>query len=480
MQIFKETRSIFLKKSSIAICIWVVWQFLILWSNSLLWRFLWPTDLGVFSLINVLVWSIVLIAWLWLSSWIVRYMPLYQEKKNNALAHWYIIFASVMSIIASVIGALVLYFFSWSIAQFFWWWAIITYGIQIAAFLIPIRVLSNLFKHYFLSQKNIVLYYGNTQILEPIVLAIIIAVGWFFWIDFLWFFALYIWWLLLILLFEYWYIRYKYIPVLHKNYTFHITDWLHFSIPLVFWWVTYFFLNRADTVIVGRFLWTSAVWVYTAAFVIAHLLMVGKSALQVLFLPTIAQLHAQKNTNQIQQLFTTVSGWIFLIMFPLWVIFSVYSKDWIQLFYWEQFIVWSWVLQILILWVLLNFTSWLTAALLKLHKKTITLSMIILIATICNVLLNLIFVDIYGMLWVAFWTMLWFIVCNIMLLWHSRAWHNWKFHRRVIIMSIGVSLWVYIWVYLIHLIRPIHFLVQVSIFIILYWLFFRKLWIKYI
>lgn len=467
-----ESTQLLVRKSRVAFGIWVLGQFMMIGSNSLLWRFLWPTDLWLFTLIGVIVWIVAIVAGLWLGTWVLRYLPIYQQQQKTASAQWLIYFSLSVSVLSSILGALSIYIGAPFIEQVVWWWERLITALQLMSLMVPVKVLSTLFRSYFLAHKNIILYHGIPQLIEPMLLVVAIGATRYMNRNFLWFVGVYTIWMVLLTLVEYLIVHYKYTPWSTKQYTFHTASWLYFSVPLLFAWITYFLLNWADNIVIGSFIWAEAVWIYTAGFVLAHLLMLWKAAIQSLFLPLIAEFYAHKHTNHIEQLFKIVSWRIFLSMVPFAVILWLFSVEWLWFFYGEEFQAWNIVLILLLLWVMVNFTSWLTSSLLKVYKKTWTLSLIIAWAAVCNIIVNISLVGWYGIEWVAAGTLFWFIVLNILFLWFSRHYHKWLFNRPVIGFSLWVVVSIAVFMYFFTKIIPLHFIVESIIILLSYSLVF--------
>lgn len=476
MHAFTHTIAILAKKSRIAFGVALMWQVMMLWSKSLLWRVLWPTDFGIFTLVGVITGLVATLAWLGLGTLVLRYLPVYKEQHNIGSLKWLTYFSVFLSLITSLVGAWGIYIFAPDIAQLIGWWVQLTYALQIAAVLVPAKVVSNLCRSYFLAHQNVILYHGSPQVLEPLLMMWAIVLARYMQRNVLLFIGVYTGAMVLLMVIEYMILHWRYIPKITVPYKLHSSRWLHFSLPLLVAWITYYLLNWADNIILWAFVWPEAVGIYAAGFVISHVLMLGKSSIQALFLPTIAEFYAHKEIENIKKLFNTLTWRIFACMLPLAVVLILFSKQWLILFYGEVYAAWSIVLILLIAWVMVNFTSWLTSWLLKLYKKTGTLSLIIFTATGVNIVANIRWVIWYGIEWVAVWTLLGFTTLNLLLLWSSRRYHQWSLNWYIIWVSILLITIVSAIVYGLTFIWSMHIIMQA---VLIVWWYIAWWWVIY-
>ena len=110
-------------------------------------------------------------------------------------------------------------------------------------------------------------------------------------------------------------------------------DLLSLSWPLFLTGFTALFISHTDKIVLGIYMTSSDIGIYTAALTLASSVYFIHSSFRYLFLPTIAEYFAREDIPGIQKLFSSVTKWIFLLTFPVVIYLFFFSEDVIQLIY---------------------------------------------------------------------------------------------------------------------------------------------------
>src|SRR6266487_2861497 len=78
-----------------------------------------------------------------------------------------------------------------------------------------------------------------------------------------------------------------------------------------------FVLGQADKILLGRYLDVRQVGIYAVAMALVGFVPIALQSVNQIFSPMIAELHATGNKVLLQQLFSTLTKWIFVLKFPL-------------------------------------------------------------------------------------------------------------------------------------------------------------------
>jgi O-antigen/teichoic acid export membrane protein len=112
---------------------------------------------------------------------------------------------------------------------------------------------------------------------------------------------------------------------------------LSFSWPLALSGFTFLFVSKTDKVLLGYFLTSVDVGIYTPALVIASMLVFVAAAFKYIFLPTVSEYFSRKDIGSLGVLFKSTSKWIFLIILPLFILILLFPREVITLLYGPEY-----------------------------------------------------------------------------------------------------------------------------------------------
>jgi O-antigen/teichoic acid export membrane protein len=191
-------------------------------------------------------------------------------------------------------------------------------------------------------------------------------------------------------------------------------DWelIRYSWPLGLSNIIWVILFGMDTLMLGYFLDTVQVGIYSAAAIVVLLLFMLPHAISILFLPTITNLYSQE--KDIGFLYKAVSKWLFYFNLPLAVIIICFSKEIIALLFGPPYLAASQAMVILTLGYLFCSFSFIHWRILWLHKKTLLFFLVNLALLVTNLALNCLLIQRYYLLGAALATTISFSILGFL------------------------------------------------------------------
>jgi len=120
---------------------------------------------------------------------------------------------------------------------------------------------------------------------------------------------------------------------------FHWSEMTRFSAPLMLSTIIVTLLLRTDTLMVGFFQPSTDVGLYTAAYPLAQALSIIISSFGFLYLPLASRLDAVDSHDELDQIYTLTTKWIFIVTFPAFVVFVAFPGDVLAIFFGDQYAV---------------------------------------------------------------------------------------------------------------------------------------------
>jgi O-antigen/teichoic acid export membrane protein len=117
----------------------------------------------------------------------------------------------------------------------------------------------------------------------------------------------------------------------------HAREMVRFSLPLILATIVATLLARTDTLMIAYFRSSREVGLYTAAFPLALGLSVVLSAFGFLYLPLVSRLDADDRHGEINAVYQLTSKWIYIISFPGFLAFVIFSGDVLSIFFGDEY-----------------------------------------------------------------------------------------------------------------------------------------------
>lgn len=372
---------------------------------------------GILSLGLALFNVLTLVGVLGLNQGVLRYVSFYREKGNLAKVKG-IIFSSVgMAGVASLFLAALLFFFADKIAVMFFHEPSLGLILKILAFTIPLDTVKNIFLSairafqtvkYEIYIRNIVetgvkvlltlglLYAGYKTFGAVVAFSVAIAVSF--------------------VMSGYYVFKIAKIAKQKERTHFFDKELLMYSLPLVLHNLTILVLLWADTLIIGYFRTSAEVGVYNAAGPSAALMYLFPQALLSLFIPVLTGLYAKNKMEDFKKVFQTVTKWILVINIAMLGLFALSAKEFLHVFFGNEYISGWLVLIILALGYMIYYLALIGTNVLLIYEKTRTIFYISLSGALMNLGLNVFLVQKWGIVGAAIATAIAYIFMSILIL----------------------------------------------------------------
>ena len=192
---------------------------------------------------------------------------------------------------------------------------------------------------------------------------------------------------------------------------------ISFSLPLLLVGVLREVMHWSDTFLIGFFMGEYPVGVYNSAHPLASVLLLAIFSLNSLFYPVASELRARGSTQHLRDVYLSVTRWIFMLTFPLFLLFIFFSKDFIFFLFGEEYVQAQYALRILCVGTFVNAFFGAVGILLQIHEKQNFIFKVHIIAAVLNVVLNLLLIPRYGIEGAAaatstamvFWNVLYYV-----------------------------------------------------------------------
>lgn len=177
-------------------------------------------------------------------------------------------------------------------------------------------------------------------------------------------------------------------------------------ISAIFFWIDSFFI--------GYFKTASDVGIYNVAAAIATLLLIFPEIFTQLFFPLINRDYSNKNYYKIQEISKQVGKWIFIINLPIFLLFIIFPGAFINLLFGSSYLLAEQSLRILSLAMLISSMGYISNQLILVAGKSKAIMFDIILASVINILLNILLIPEYGINGAATSTLLSIFFLNVL------------------------------------------------------------------
>lgn len=188
---------------------------------------------------------------------------------------------------------------------------------------------------------------------------------------------------------------------------------LSFSWPLAVTGFTYLFVSKTDKVMLGYFMSSKDVGIYTPALMIANLLIFISTAFKYIFLPTVSEYCSKNDIRGLEPLYKSTSKWIFIIVMPIFLFILIFPKEILTILYGSSYAEGYLALIILALGIAAYDFAGTSANILVASGHTGLNLACEIIAGVTNVALNIVLIPVYGIVGAAIATGISFLTRNI-------------------------------------------------------------------
>lgn len=296
---------------------------------------------------------------------------------------------------------------------------------DLGAYFIPLIVgvwttpsvsLKNLQKESIRAFQKIILSYGPSLVLQPILLVVLASI-WQGWQALTSTTALFLSLLAMLLsLALQWLVFQQNLDSNIRNAkpTYENTRWWQTALPLMLFSGAFMVLSQTDTLMIGVLLNAQKVGIYNAALKTSAWVNFILLAVNAISAPLIASLYAEGNRQSLQQLISTISRWMFYPALITGIGLISFSGPILQLFG-PEFITAKWILIIFVLGELVNVGVGPVGYLMTMTGHQNQSAMVMGVSALMNVILNFIGIYFWGILGAAIATALTMVMWNIWL-----------------------------------------------------------------
>jgi len=174
----------------------------------------------------------------------------------------------------------------------------------------------------------------------------------------------------------------------------------------------YFFPGEESDIMIG---------IYTMAIGFSYGLGIFAGAIASIFYPVITELWAKKNTEEMQKTTTTVIRWILITSVPILIVMMIFPVQIMTIVYGENYASGSIVLIIASIGLFISYLSLPSQYILAAMNRLDVTQKIIAVGAITNVLLNFIFIPLYGINGAAFTTLISSVIMTALFLSASKT-----------------------------------------------------------
>jgi len=189
-----------------------------------------------------------------------------------------------------------------------------------------------------------------------------------------------------------------------------VPDLLRFSIPLLLAIMLGMVMAWTDTIMIGYFESARDVGLYSAAQTLAALLPVFLSSAGYMFVPVASK--ALSKGESIGKMYRTTTKWIFVVTVPFFAILMLHPKFVLNLFFGNDYSEAGIVLEVLALGFMFHVALGLNGASLIVFGGGRYLMYMTLVGAVCNVVLNLVLIPVYGILGAGMATTASYVLAN--------------------------------------------------------------------
>jgi O-antigen/teichoic acid export membrane protein len=294
-------------------------------NNLVIQRGLGPGVFGLYSIGMSVATLIASIFDLGLDNAMIRYLPIYRQKKQSALIRGLSFFCSLASLLGGLFGGLLLLFFAPWLAQLVHK-PVMTSVFQLMAPLVPILCIQTIwvgglqgFKEF---KKRVLLQ----RLIVPIMIFLMMTGALLLFKGMVGFILVTIVSTVISTFLNLYYL-YKAIVKVSRtaDRAYQVREWLRFSIPNLLTSIINTVLDAVDTLLLAFYVSPVAAGLYTAANKISGFIGMPLTSLNVMFSPTIAELYSKGEKQKLEEMLKIVTKWSITFSLPIFSIATLFS-----------------------------------------------------------------------------------------------------------------------------------------------------------
>ncbi len=412
-----------LVKSSAIVFIFILLSKLLTYAYKvILARAYGPEVYGLFTLAVMVIGVLTTFATLGLSEGLLRYVALYEGKREYRKVRYLLVIIPKIAVSASIIFGIIGFFSSRYLAVSLFHNEALEVYLRIFSVTIPLTVITSLYLAVIRSFQNVKLYSLLINVVQNALKLFLLVLFIFIGMKQQAVIASYFFGTLFLAVIAYW-AAFKYIGRFSKYLLPAVEERkktleaiFSYAWPLVFLGALGNILSWTDSFVIGALLTVSMVGVYNVAFTISSLFGIASDLFMQMFFPMIVEQYSKKNIGAIKEISQQVAKWIFMLNVPLLFACLVFPETIIALLFGESYVGGALPLQILAIGSFVSAVVFtINNNLLLMHGKSKIVLFNSFIAAILNLGLALILVRPYGITGIAVATVTSWITVSIIM-----------------------------------------------------------------
>lgn len=381
-------------------------------------RYFGPEVYGLFSLATMILMWLVAFATFGLYEGLLRFVSFYRGKNDNNKIRYTLRISMLTLFFSGILFGVLLFLFSDIISLYLFHDQDLIIFLKIFSFIVPIYVFLYVFLAVIQAFEKINIYTFLLDFLENFLKLILII--FFIFLGFKTNAVIFSYFLgvAIVLIISFIYCKKK-IPEIFGKYDLKEKSkkeirkkLFSYSWPLIFSTLLYVILPYIDSLAIGYFKGVADVGFYNAAVPLAVLLIFAPTLFMRLFFPLVTKEFSRNNTSVISELSKQVEKWIFIVNLPILLLMVIFPGDFLNLLFGAEYLVAENSLRILALGYFFYSMSLLFYNLLSIAGKSKLMLINVIVTSILNLVLNIIFVPKYGINGAAFATMICYIILS--------------------------------------------------------------------
>ena len=383
-------------------------------------RTLGPEDYGLISIGIAIISILTTFSLLGLNSGLTRFIAFYMGKRDLGKVKGSLLSSFKITLPISIIFSILLFLFSEQVALFFSKPDLVPL-IQIFSFVLPFSVIMNLSDSSLLGFKLIKQKVYTVEIGKNLSTFLLVVIFFYFGFNLLGAVLGFTLGIVISSLIGLYYLRDNILHYLIRIKAIYINkEIFSFSWPLILVAFLSIFMSWTGILILSYFDTAVNVGLYQASLDTCVLLTFISSAFSFIVTPIISELYSQKKIKEIRKIYKTTNRWIFLIVFPLFLILVLFPDKVLEIMFGREFVSGSFILILLSIGYFFNVIFGISTNLILSIGKTKINFYIASIAATSNLFLSLILIPIYGTIGAAIvmlismilWSLLPFLYIN--------------------------------------------------------------------
>ena len=194
-----------------------------------------------------------------------------------------------------------------------------------------------------------------------------------------------------------------------------IKPYLAFGLPMLPSYLFVWIINSSDRYVIGYFMDSASVGVYSAAYGIGGIILMFMGPISVVLYPTILKLWEENKIEEIKTHLEYSMKYYLMLAIPATFGLSLIAKQFLLALTTSQFIYGSVLIPIIAVSSIFSSFYSINMYILAMVKKTKIIGMLLMIAAIINIVLNIIFVPLIGILGAAISTLISFLILSLLM-----------------------------------------------------------------